>query len=198
MKIYIRPDEIREINVMLGLIKANSRKVINTALKSTVVSVKKLEAIEIMDDLNIGSQYVNKHIKVTAPNENNLIARVDAKSSPVGLINFLRTRQTKKGVSVLVKKLGQRKILKHAFITTAKNAKNVFWRSYNGPRRKFYPLRNYASMPKKYRFPIERKEGPRLTDILAESGRINRIQNQSAEIYIENMREGLRKEFAKL
>jgi len=161
VKVHINSEQLNSVKLALTGIKNGYPKVMTRALNKTISGVRTDESKEVRADLNLKSAYVNAAITTQKASWTNLTARTDAKSKPVGLINFSGTKQNAKGVSVKVKKKNRRSTLKHAFIQTAKNAKNVFWREG------------------KPRYPIDRLTGPRITDILAKKEIIGRVEDKA-------------------
>lgn len=167
-------------------------------INKTLSGVRTDKSAEIRGEYNLTKKYVDGHIYVTKASFKDPRGRVDTRSRPVGLIDFTGTRQTKKGVSVKVKKIGNRIILHHAFIRTIKNARNVFVREYKGKRAKPDPDVAYGRMPKAYRLPIRRLTGPRLTDHLGKPAVIKKIEEKAGARYAKNVDHELSRELERL
>jgi len=89
-------------------------------------------------------------------------------------------------------------VIRHAFIAWAKNAENVFWRTYTGPRAKPRIGFAYAKMPRAYRFPIERLTGPRIQDIYADPPIFNGVIQKAGDRMKSNLDHELSYELSKL
>jgi hypothetical protein len=151
--------------MLLELSKAATPALVR-ALNKTLTGVRTDKSTVIREDLNLSKRYVDQQIAITRASNTRPEGRVTTRSKPVGLINFTGTRQVTKGVSVKVKKYGTRSILKHAFIATANNAQNVFWRARIGGKLVA-------------RLPIERLTGPRLTDNLSRPEVIAEVEKKA-------------------
>jgi len=173
MAVEISKFDLEALDRILIGTKNGAVKVLVRSLNKTLTSVKSRAAKEVAADLNLPQKRIKKDFKIIKANFGNPSGSFTSKGKPVGLISFIGTRQTKAGVSVKVKKGNSRKIIRHAFIATAKNASNVFQRPYEGERKKAQPGFVYGALPKKYRFPvpsgggkgrIDRLTGPRIED----------------------------------
>jgi len=101
-------------------------------------------------------------------------------------------------VSVKVKTSSSRTVIKHAFIASAKGTVNVFQRRHKTGAGKYDPKIPYGRLPKKYRLPIDRKTGPRITDHLGKPAVFKKIQEQAAARYVKNVDHELSWELSKL
>ncbi|HEB83733.1 MAG TPA: hypothetical protein ENI92_01895 [Bacteroidetes bacterium] len=157
------------------------------AVNKTLTGVRTDATDEVYQRLNLTKTRIRRDMTVSRATYANPAGRLVARGKPVGLISFSGTRQIKKGVSVLVRRGGKRTVLKHAFIATAKNAKNVFWREWTGPRQPVRPTFRYARLPKIYRHPIHRLTGPRIEDILADLEVLGNVQEKGWARYRKNI-----------
>lgn len=199
MKVEVNTVDFNNVSSMLSGIKNGAIKVQVRAINKTLAGVKTDVSTEIRSDLNIAKKYVDKNITTSKANFAKPSGSVVTKSKPIGLINFTGTRQTKKGVSVKVKKSGKRTILKHAFVAVIKNAKNVWWRKKISKETKKYKSDfPYAKLPKIYRLPLQRLTGPRLTDRLAQASVIKSIEIKAGDRLIKNYDHELNYELSKL
>lgn len=165
--------------VLIG-IKNGAARVISRSINKTLDGVRTDAVGEISKDITPTKTKIRNTFVVKKTTIASLKGQTYSKDTPQGLIHY-QPRQTQKGVSVKIKRKGKRTLIPGAFIVKAKNAYNVFWREWHGPKR---PLRTawrsagrsggryegtfpYGAMPKKYRLPIHRLTGPRFTDIMA-------------------------------
>lgn len=165
--------DVLAVRAMLSGIKGGANRAIGQAINKTLTGGRTDATNELTEELNLTKTRVRKDFKVYKAywSGGNPVGSLVSSGKPVGLASFQRTRQTKKGVSVQVKKRRPRKVLRHAFIATANKSKNVFWRKkQKGVPRK--PARKglvYAKLPRKFRYPILRLKGPRIQDIYAKT-----------------------------
>jgi hypothetical protein len=130
--------------------------------------------------------------------------RKGAFRDPHGVVSttgvFLRlklfgARQTKTGVSVKVLRQGSRKVIKHAYIGTAKKNQKfeqVYRRKWDieWPASHKKPVNRkiaYAKLPLEYRFPVEALYGPRIQDYLARENIMTELRKKSGERLIKNI-----------
>jgi hypothetical protein len=163
--------------VLIG-VKNGASRVISRAVNKTLYGVRTDAVNEISKDITPTKTKIRKTFVVNKTTISSLKGKVFSVDKPHGLIHY-QPRQTKKGVSVKVKRKGKRTLIPGAFIARVKNADNVFWREWHGPKRsprtawrsggrsggRYEATFPYSAMPKKYRFPIHRLTGPRFTDI---------------------------------
>jgi len=151
---YVEIKGLEDAQKLLSGIKDGSRKAIVRALNKTVGTssggVQSDAVKKVAEEFNLTQKAIKRDFVIKKANYSDLSAYVRAKGKPVSLGRFVRTRQTLKGVSVLVKKAKPRTIIRHAFIPKLKSGHvGVFWRTG------------------KSRFPIEQKFGPRIEDIFS-------------------------------
>ena len=168
MIIELNKEQMADIEEMFKDFPGGAIKAIVRGINHTLSVGATTAAKEIGMRLNVTQTRIKKDMKVSKAYFSEPVGRLDAIGNPVSLTTFSGTRQTIKGVSVNVLTTSPRKILKHAFITTANNAQQAFWRIYKPETRKPYRAHMaYAAMPRKYRHPIKNLTGPRIEDIYA-------------------------------
>jgi hypothetical protein len=107
-------------------------------------------------------------------------ANVKGTGKPIKLGYFI-VQQVAGGVLVKVMWGKAAKLIRHAFIATiAKTGhKGVYWRKKQDSVKSFKPGFPYASLPKKYRFPINELYGPSVADSLKNPGVIDDILDKA-------------------
>ena len=206
MEIQIDESQLRDVQTMMTGIKNGYPKVLTRAVNKTLTGVRTDAVGEIYKDLNLTKTRIRKDFKIKKMTWSYLTARIISKGAPVGLAAFTGTRQTKKGVSVKVKRSGKRSILKHAFIADAEKTAtfgsitrtHVFWRKYSGPRSKPRVGFSYGALPRKYRLPVERLIGPRIQDIFDEPKVMKPVMKMADDRLAVNLQRELNFELSKL
>ncbi len=186
MKAHVRHGDItRTTLMMMGLGGKKADTVMARAVNRTLTSVRAQCARKIGEDITPKISTIKAHIKQKKAYKTNPIGWLECSGRPLNLIHY-RARQTKKGITVQVKKNKPRALLRHAFIadigggkvyrndprfsgtTQSKKGPQVYWRKYSGPRKPATPGRRYAALPYEYRWPLKNLTGPRIPDILAD------------------------------
>lgn len=128
----IRAD-LRKIDSQLSRLQEQIRdRVIGAALNKTIAKGKSEMSRQIRGEFNIKASDVNAQLKVRrASSQNgNLLATLEAFGKRRGHrsrnVALFRAKQTRKGVTVQIKKSGGRKLIAHAFI--GNNGRTVFIR----------------------------------------------------------------------
>ena len=86
--------------------------------------------------LNLKAAFVKKQLSIKKANRAMPVAEIRSKYAPVPVISFNGVRQTKKGVSVRMRKDKTRKLFKGAFIAKMPNGhRGVFRRSLSATHR---------------------------------------------------------------
>lgn len=113
------------------------RKVVPTAtsraLNKTAAQAKTQAAREIRNQYNISSRVIGRHIRLHRATPATLTASVTAEGEKLPVIAF-GARQTKRGVTVQIKR-GERRLIRSAFLATLRSGhRGVFARGhYVGP-----------------------------------------------------------------
>jgi hypothetical protein len=137
-----------------GQVRAQMRPAIARALNRTATSVRAGTGREIRKVYNIKQGSVRAQIKITRATRNELEARVTASGRPIPLIEF-GARQTKRGVTVKVKRRGGRKLIPGAFVATVgAGHRGVFIRAQSGTRTKRDQAERKRVAPKYSDLPI--------------------------------------------
>ena len=178
-------DAVKEM--LDGLRQDGGMKAHVLAINKTLTGAKTEAVDAVYKQLNLTKTRIRQDFTINRATYTTPKGGIKAQGNPVGLISFSGTRAVKKGVSVLVRRDGVRKILPHAFIATAKTAQNVWWRGWTGPRQPVKPTLNYARLPKIYRHPIHRLTGPRIEDILGKDEVFYEVQDKTWVRYRANL-----------
>ena len=196
--------DIARVRATLGLIKKNTEPVIYRAINKSIGINRTFSINQAYEYLNLTKTYIRGKYKAKGgkwlelkAGPGRLYGQYWNKGKPIGLINFIGTKELKNGkVSVKVLRQGRREYLNHAFIETVGRTPNVWQRKRRarGGRVASRTNEQYAAiMPhlaKKYRLPIERLEGPRLQDIFAGSV-LRDLERHAAETFQRKLDEQL-------
>ena len=134
------------------------------ALNKTATQGRNIAQRETRKVINVKAARIKQVYRIIRARNNQSvpIARIEVRYKRFPLIFFNGVRQTKKGVTVKMRKDRGRKLFKSAFITTVKSGhKGVFWRKG------------------KKRLPIKELIGPNPQAIFVE--KLNAIEKQSIE-----------------
>lgn len=160
--------------MLVGLSADVVPKVISRTINDGLAGVKTDASTEIRAIITPTKKAVDGTFKITKATVANLTGVFQSTGRPLSLIEF-SARQTKKGVSVQVKKANPRKVIAGTFIAKTKSGqKGVFARDWAGfgsyyqpnPRRKIA----YAKLPEKFRYPLSFRMGPRIPDYFGDKG----------------------------
>lgn len=179
-------------------IKAVGEKVIPRALNRTLSGVKTDASAEIRKDLNVKKSAVDQTFRMEKATPSRWTASIESTGAPLALIDFIGTRQTVNGVSVQIKKNHSRKVVSGAFIISAGNHQGVFWRDWHGARKTKKSAIHYGALPRKYRFPMSERFGPRVPDILGNESVMEKVLTKSADRLHKSIEHELNFELSKL
>lgn len=206
---FIRVDEsdIRRINNMLGDFRGVPERVTVRALNKTLTGVRTDASAAVRAEVTAKKAAVDKTFKIQKATSANMRAVISSTGKPLALIDYA-ARETKKGVSVQVRKDKPRKVVPGAFVATMGSGhKGVFWRRWHENRgiklnktetaisrsgfvwssraQRYIPM---AALPRKYRLKIEERYGPRIPDIMSNAPVMKEILNQAGERLRDNLR----------
>lgn len=97
------------------------------AVNRVIVTARKSATEEVRKKYNIKAAKIKEKTRLFKASRTRLGAALVISAGRMGLINF-SARQTKRGVTVLVKKTSGRKRIKSGFIATAKGGRNIWQR----------------------------------------------------------------------
>lgn len=204
--IKVEPNQvdIKRYRATLGAIKKNTEPVVYRAINKSIGINRTFSIDKAYAYLNLTKTYIRTKYKAKSgkwlelkAGPGRLYGQYWHTGKPIGLINFIGTRELKNGfVSVKVLRQGKRRQLRHAFIKSIKGVPNVWQRkpSARGGRTPTRTRQQYAAiMPylaEKYRLPIERVEGPRLQDIFSGSV-LSEVEKHAVETFQRKLDEQL-------
>lgn len=164
VKVDIDRGDLTRLKATMAAIGKSAKPVMARAINKTLTGTRTDAVGEIYKSLNLTKTRIRKDFSLHKASSVVVRGSVLAKGKPVGLISFTGTKQLKSGlVSFKVHRREKHTKLRHAFIAQAGGNKHVFER-VNWGKRPFRPGFPYAVLPHKYRFPLERKTGPRIED----------------------------------
>ncbi|SEM79033.1 Prophage minor tail protein Z (GPZ) [Syntrophus gentianae] len=199
IRISIDPIDQARVRKLLSGMKNIGERVLSRSLNKTITGVKTDASTEIRQELNAKKAAVDETFTLNKATIKKLSASIVSTGKPLALIDFVGTRQTNKGVSVLVKKTGARKIITGAFITTLKEGhKGVFWRNWHGVKRTKSTKIKYGALPKTYRLPMSERFGPRVPDILGNDSVMGTVLKKASDRLHTNIESELNYELGKL
>jgi hypothetical protein len=180
----------------INKISRGTGKVKARAVNRTLTGMRTDAVREIQKEITPKAKVIRSSFKIKKAYQSHPKGSLTSEGRPLNLVHF-RARQTKKGVSVQVKKQKKRKLLKHAFIAKLGYKPRVYWRKYKGPRKKVRPI-NYAALPFLFRFPVKPLHGPRIPDILSNDDVMNRLEEKADERLKKNFNHELKYFLGKL
>jgi len=199
MRVEIDQAQLTEVKVLLAGVKNGAPKVLSRSINKTLTGTNSTAKKEIAKHYNLTQKKIGENIKIYKAAWTRLSGKLESKGKPLSLTSFRSTRQTAKGVSVLILVGTKRSIVKHAFLRTAKGSKQAFWRKdkpvQTAPFRKTFP---YARLPKKYRYPIVRLTGPRVEDEFAKPRTLNVVETYAGDRFEVVVDQELNYELSKL
>lgn len=132
INIDIQP-QLREIRASVAeAARELPARVTVQALNRAATSVRAEASREIRNVYTLRASAIGRAITLQRANSSTLTAVLTAKGRRLSLTNFTGVRQTRRGVSVQIKR-GQRRVISHAFLATmASGHRGVFMRAYKG------------------------------------------------------------------
>jgi hypothetical protein len=212
--IHIKPDtvDLAKVKATFGAIKKNTDPVIYRAINKSIGISRTFSINQIYADLNLTKTYIRNRYKKGGKwlelkaGPGRLRGQYWTTGGPIGLINFIGTKELKNGkVSVKIKRDGKRFHLEHAFIRTIKGTPNVWERepSARGGRQASRTRAQYAAFMaraygRRWRYKLHRMAGPRIQDILAYPDVDASVSANAAETFQRKLDEQLKYELSKL
>jgi hypothetical protein len=172
-RLQVKRGQVDLIVNALHEVKGGAPKAIAWAINRTLRPMRTAMSKELRKVYNLPARLVRDHLRIhkAAANRSLLKGSVEASGWPIPLMDFVGTRQTKRGVSVKVLKAKGRRRLRHAFITTLKSGHTgVFQRQYD-------PLKGRVVG----RLPIEELLGPAVPASLENQQVWREIERQAQE-----------------
>ncbi len=209
-------DRVKVMNLLSG-VKNGPQRVFVRSLNKTLTGVRTDASAQIRTELNATKKAVDATFKIQKATAGNMTAAISSTGKPLPLSEFTGTRQTKTGVSVLIKKGRKRETIPGTFIAKMKNGREgVFWRTWHGEKRKrgsmekainrqgyawssrsqrFIPM---AALPKRYRLPITQRFSSSIPDVFGNEPIMKEVLAKANERLHTNLEHELRYELEKL
>lgn len=172
---FNQADVLKVKTIMAGVGKS-ANPVMSRGINKTLGVTQTFAVKRIYNTLNLTQTRIKKDFTQNKASTYQVKGSLVSKGGPVGLASFTGTKELARGgVSYKVHRSKSRSVLKHAFMAKGKGqttTMHVFERQHYGkkPYRKGFP---YAALPDKYRFPLERKTGPRIEDEYGKTNVLN-------------------------
>lgn len=184
MNIKIDTKDLMRAQLMFANVRSATPQVAMRAINKTLTGMRTDAVREIREDVTPKAKTIRKAISLDRPRKTTMTGYFIIRGSPLSLMHY-KARQTKKGVTVHVKKKNPRKLLPHAFIAGGRGGagKHVFQRYYVNPNK--YPVKPfrpgfaYGALPKEYRLPVERLTGPSIPAIMAREPVMQAIEQKA-------------------
>jgi len=163
--------------------------VLSRAINKTLTTVRARAVDELYLKLNLRQITLRETFSFNKASYQKPSGDVVSRGKPVPLIDFVGTRQLARGgVSVQIKRGGERYKLIHAFIATMKSGHvGVFERQGGNFGRPYNILKNYAALPKKFRLPIDELYSLRITDEYAKPVVLEPVLQHAGDAYQKNV-----------
>ena len=198
MSAHIDQGDLARVRLMLGAFSPAVPKITRMAVNKTLTGVRTDATNEVAKVITPTKTKIRKTITTKKMWGKNDIAYVLCKGKRLGLIHF-KARQTKKGVSVQVKKSEPRSLIKHAFIMTMKSGhKGVFWREWEGTRKPVSARVQYGRLPKQYRLPMSERFSFAIPEVLGHPPTIKKVLELAGPRLKKNVDDALNYEFRKI
>lgn len=200
--VEVNRSDLAEVERTLTGVKNGYSKVVSRSLNRTITGVRTDSVKEIQNVITPKATVIRKTFKMVKATKVSLIAAVKSSGGPLPLIHY-KARQTKRGVTVQVKKKSSRALFPGAFIATMPKSKHVgvFQREYKDKRLPAKKARTglaYGALPKKYRLPIKQLYGPRVPDIMENTDVMKPILKKAGDRLQKELNSQLNFEMSKL
>ena len=164
INVTVNQSDLLSVRATLAAVGKNATPVLVRSINKTIPTVQTEATKRIGAKINLPATRIKQDFIQNKASADSMSASLAAKGKKIGLISFTGTRMTTRGVSVKVYKDLPRIYLKHAFIATAKTAQNVWQRVWHESKKPLKPGFAYGVLPKRYRLPVFRLEGPSVED----------------------------------
>ncbi len=200
--VRINRSQLADVRRALSEIQGAAPRVISRALNRTFTGVRTDITQEAGKEITAKASTIRDTVKITNATIAKPSGLVASVGKPLPLISF-SARQTKKGVSVQVRKNKARTVLPSTWIGTMKTGyKGVFRREYReqsgAGKRASRPGMKYGRLPKKYRFKIVQKFGLRVPDIVGNEPVMVRILAKASARLQERLKHETEYELSRL
>lgn len=173
MKVEVDQKALSDIRYALREFPHAIDRVIVQAINKSLPGTQKDAVQYVRAKVNLTAKRIRKDSKIYKASKQRQTGRVEFRGGKIGLYNF-GARQSRLGVSFRIWRGGPLQRLRHAFIGTTTTKKgdqtfyHVFEREWRGEKskRKKKKVYRYWGMPKEYRYPIRRLEGPSIPSMV--------------------------------
>lgn len=176
MKATVKLDQ-RQLLKNIAVLTRDSEKYVARALNRTASGTQTDTVKQIRIDLNLKAKDIRDTMKIAKASKQKQTASVASSGARVPLIDF-GARQTKKGVTVKVKRSGDRFLIKHAFLATMPT----------GHRDVFFRKKPPDTDPKRHGLKIAKLLGPAVPDFMGNEKAMGVILEKTEARLIENLK----------
>ena len=160
--------DVFEVKAVLAAVGRSPNPVMSRAINKTLDVTQTFAVKRIYNTLNLTQTRIRQDFTKNRATTQLVKGSLAAKGGPVGLASFTGTKELARGgVQFKVYRSADKPlVLKHAFMAKGRGqteTEHVFERKFYG-RQQYRPGFPYAALPDRYRFPLERKTGPRIED----------------------------------
>jgi hypothetical protein len=151
MKIEFDQRQLAEVNAMLADINNGAARAMTRAINRTLDGVRSQVVKRVAKEINLTQKVIREHTATLRATPDKLTGLVRVTGQPIPLIDY-GARKTQRGVTVRVRKQGERELFPESFIAAMPNKRGgghtgVFRRAWTGAGRVG-------------RLPIEERYGP--------------------------------------
>lgn len=173
MRASINHKQLAEVRKLLEEFPRSIDRVITQSINRALIGVQGDAVRVVRDKVNLTAKRIKKDSKIFRASSQQMTGRVEFRGGKIGLFNY-GARASTRGVSFRIWRGGPLQRFRHAFIGTTANKKgdevfrHVFEREYRGKKtkKKDRKVRRWLDLPKKYRYPIRRLEGPSIPALI--------------------------------
>jgi len=166
MQIKFNQLDLARVKATMAGVGKSAVPVMYRAINKTLGVTQTFAVKRIYTTLNLTQTRIRKDFSQNKALSVRVAGSLNAKGKPVGLASFIGTKELKRGgVSVKVHRAKPRTTLRHAFMAIGKTGSGLHvWERQHYGKQPFRPGFPYATLPDKYRYPLERLTGPRIED----------------------------------
>jgi len=200
--IQIDQHDLRKIEEMFSDIGKSPAKVFVRSLNKTLTGVKTDASTAIRGVVTAKKADVDKTFSISKASEKTLSASITCTGKRLPLYTY-SARQTKKGVSVQVKRANPRTVVPHAFVAKMKSRHVGVWvrdyvpRGKSGRTVSADPQIRYGRLPRQYRLPIRELFSMRVPDVMGYEPTMKTILKQAENRLQKNLMHEMEYELSK-
>ena len=186
--IHINALQLAKLEVTLFHIQDGSRKAMNNAINRSLPGVMTDASRKIREKVTITDKGAKKAMKIQKSDVAKLGGKFVTFGGMIPLTEY-SVNQTKKGLSVRVRKDKPRYLIEGAFLATMKSGhKWAGWRAYKPEQKRPVRQLRYGRLPKKYRLPLSKELfGPRVPDVMGNDDVMNPVLAKAQERLDKNL-----------